>query len=242
MGTRLSSAASLLLCLGLVTVAPAGAGTADQAAVATETTLSGSNPGVGALQLVAAVSGLAAPSSSTGVVVFEVDGREPVFVALGRSVIVGRAGDRPAPDSSTAVVGLTGLDPRGTYPATATFVPDEGSDAEGSGSTATTTLTRTVDQGRVAIRANGRGRAVELLFSVHAYPPGAVVGTVVVEDRALGVVITRRTRVRADRAAFWTVRGVSRGVHRYRATFVPAPRLRDTMTGSVATSRIVVGG
>jgi hypothetical protein len=64
---------------------------------------------------------------------------------------------------------------------------------------------------------------------------------VVVEDRTLGVVVVRRTDVRAGRMSFATLRGVGRGVHRYRATFTPAPRFRDTMTGSVARARLTVG-
>lgn len=237
MRTRRLAAASLLLLLG--PLAPAGAVVSEPVAPTT-TALTGSNPGVGALELSAVVSS-EGPPPSTGAVVFEVDGREPVTVPLGRSLIVGQTDDRPAPDGHTAVVGFTGLDPHGTYHATATYVPDDEAGPEGDRAEVTTTLTRAVDRGRVAIQANGRGRAVELLFSVQVYPPGAVVGSVTIEDRTLGVVVTRRTQVRADRPGFFTVRGVSRGVHRYRATFVPAPRLRATMTGSVATSRVVIG-
>jgi hypothetical protein len=237
---RTTVAATTVLCLGLV-LAPAEAGAVLPDPIApTTTAVTGSNPGVGALQLSAVVSS-EGPPPTTAVVVFEVDGRTPVAVPLGRSVIVGQHGDRPAPDAVTAVAGFTGLDPHGTYHATATYVPDEGSGAEGSASEVTTTLARTVDESTLAFNPNARGRAVELLFSVQAYPPNAVVGRVVVRDLSQGgVAVSRRRHVRAGQAGFTTLRNVGRGVHRYRARFIPLPRLAETLRGSVVTVDLAV--
>ena len=240
--TRHAVAILFVLWLGLLALAPAGADAALSDPVPTTTTLTGSNPGVGALQL-SAVASSELQAYSTGVMVFEVDGRSPVTVPLGRSTIVGQQGDLPAPDAYTAVAGFTGLDPRGTYHATATYLPDDGSGAEGSGSEATTTLTRTVDKSTLMFNPNARGRAVELLFAVQAYPPNAVIGTVVVRDLSLGGLVVRQHRhMRAGQASWTTLRGVSRGVHRYRARFIPLPRLADTLRGSAVTVDLTVGG
>jgi hypothetical protein len=236
-------ATAFVLCLGLLALAPAGTGAAasDPVLVPTATTVTGSNPGVGALRL-SAVASSELQSYSTGVMVFEIDGRKPVTVPLGRYVIAGRKGDLSAPDDYTAVADFTGLHPQGTYHATATYLPDEGSGADGSGSEVTTTLTRRVDKSTLTFNPNARGRAVELLFSVQAYPPNAVVGTVVVRDRTQGgVVVSQHRHVRAGQAGFATIRNVSRGVHRYRARFIPLPRLADTLRGSVVTVDLAVG-
>jgi hypothetical protein len=223
---------TLALALGLATAVAAPG-------VARETLeLSASNPAVGALRLTAA-----APQATgyDGVMVFEVEGHDPVTVPLGRWAVVGS----PKFDQddywnvevnpNAAMVDIPGLDPTGTYRATATYVPSQG-DASGGDAEVTTTLsvTRTPF---LFTAVKERGWPLFYL-GVLAYPPGKVLGRIDIVDITTGIKMVRQAtaRARVDDAFLIGAAKPKRGIHQFRATFTPKPALKGVFDKAVVTS------
>jgi hypothetical protein len=225
---------ALLLALGLAT-AVAGPGVASGTV-----NLTASNPAIGAVRLTAHASS-AVPGG--GVMVFELEGHPPVTVPLGHWAVVGSPHFDQNDvytvdvDWDSAVVDIPGLDPTGTYRATATYVPAGSDPAYGDSAEVTTTLS--VTRTPFVFIASAYKRWPSFGIAVLAYPDGKKIGTISIVD------ITTGRRVMHDGIAVARVADVgsgistgqvTRGIHQFRATFIPFPALRDTLTKTVVTS------
>ena len=177
--------------------------------------------GVGVLGLSAALG----TWDDNGVVVFAVDGLAPVTVPLGMWIIPGRL-EVPAARPDYAAVAIEGLDPKGTYHATATFVPGEGSRYAGSSAEITTTLTWTDNYSLVIAKPTSpRAGVVKLVVSVLAYFPANVSGTLRIADVTTRRTVTARDVTPYPNLTHKTLLGLAPGKHRLHITFVPAPGL-----------------
>ena len=201
--------------------------------------LTAGNPGIGALKLTATVS----ESTYDGVVIFELDGHEPVEVEMRQYLVVGD-GYVTEIDSlngvrfNQAVVDFADLDPTGSYHASATFVPAGSKPAGGTRAEVTTTLTVTTTPLLFSAR-KGDGFAY-FQIGVIAYPPGKAFGRLVIEDLTTGTTVARiagiRSRVDDNHLVGGSYRP-TRGKHQFRATFTPNAAFSDSQTGAVATTR-----
>ncbi|GEP39841.1 hypothetical protein NPS01_35040 [Nocardioides psychrotolerans] len=205
----------------------------------TTMTLTGENVGAGVLELQVEVPEL---TDRVGVVVFEVDGHAPVEVPMGYFVIPGRV-RAPHAKPSAAGVDITGLKEKGSYHATATFVPG-GSNYEGVTAETTTRLSLTTSPSGTILRTSSpRAGVVKILVSVLAAHPANASGTVVVTDLTTGKTVVRVRGVTPyPNLTRKTLTGVAPGKHRYRATFVPARGLQGELTGSQAWNTLTVLG
>ncbi|WP_343910251.1 hypothetical protein [Nocardioides aquiterrae] len=189
----------------------------------TTTRLTLSNEGVGVLELAASVSHYESVEGAPGSMIFRVEGLAPVEIPMGTYVVPGRV-EVPDAGGWFATLDLSGLDPKGTYTATATFVPGAGAPVEGSTSSAQTiTLSAKKDQAAVQIGLRSpRPSVVEFSAVVYALFPANASGTLVVQDLASRKrVLTLRSVALFPETVTRTLQNVSPGVHRYRATFVP---------------------
>ena len=200
----------------------------------TTTRLTLSNEGVGVIELDASVSNYGSAEGAPGSMIFRVEGLAPVEIPMGTYVVPGRV-EVPNAGAWFATLDLSGLDPKGTYTATATFVPGAEAMVEGSTSSPqTVTLSARKDQSAVQIGLRSpRPRVVEFSAVVYALFPEGASGTLVVQD-----LDTRKRVLRLRSVALFpetvsrTLRHVSPGVHRYRATFVPDPGVKNLLGDS----------
>jgi hypothetical protein len=224
---------ALALALGLATAVAAPG-------VARETLeLSASNPAVGALRLTAA-----APQATPydGVMVFEVEGHDPVTVRLGRWAVVGSPKFdqddywKVQVNSNAAMVDIPGLDPTGTYRATATYVPSQGGAADGDAAEVTTTLS--VTRTPFLFTAGKYQGWPSFDLGVLAYPPGKVIGRIDIVDITTGIKMVRQATARARVGDGFEISAAKprRGIHQFRATFTPKPALKGVLDKAVVTS------
>jgi hypothetical protein len=166
------------------------------------------------------------------VIVFEAEGQKPVTVHLGQASIPGR----PDFDYLASVFTRADFDglKKGTYHATATYVPSATSNYLTTEGSVTTTLDRTTNPSDVWMLADSPspGR-VRLKIGIEAFYPKNAAGTLVIEDLSTKktVATVRDPRVDATQQTV-ILRGVRPGVHKYLASFVPAPGLKGSLKGA----------
>lgn len=232
----LTALSTLALALGLTTfVAGPSAATSSLELVAT-------SPSTGALRLTATNPGWVGVQ---GTVVFTLEGHGSVRVPLGQWTVIGSPkfdesdyGDVMFLQPQVAILDIPGLDPTGTYTATATYVPADSSDPVLTDALpTTTTLARMKTQLTLDVHKWGRNAAFHV--RVAAYPVGTFVGKFHIVDLTTGQRVVRGASAQA-KLADDGVRALSgrasRGVHQYRIFFTPKPAYRHLLTKAVVTS------
>ncbi|MCW2791026.1 MAG: hypothetical protein JWO76_124 [Nocardioides sp.] len=234
--TPSAAEATLALAVGLATVV-AGPSTATGALELVAT-----NPSPGAVRLTATDPDWVGVQ---GTVVFTLEGHDPVSVPLGHWTVIGSPNfDQFDYDysmtvpSDTAMLDIPGLDPAGTYTATATYVPADGSDpAIADAPPVTKTLTRTKTP--LSFSVDNWDGFPMYAVGVAAYPLGTFVGRFYIVDLKTGEKVVRGASARAKLADDGTraaSRKPSRGVHQYRIFFTPNADYKDILTKAVVTS------
>ncbi len=204
--------------------ASSGTSTVDTRVRAPRLYLKARDLGNGVLEVAGNVSAFNGDKIRGGSFEVRVPGRTPVTLANDRGGLVNAFfEDLPIGRSHTAEV---------------EFRPSAGSGELGVTRRITKELTQERHSSYIGATGSSPRRGVARI-SAYMYPnyPAGLVGKVAIRDLRTGTVVARIATMRyveIKPGVVRTLTGVSPGLHRYTATFTPAPQFRSTTMGSVS--------